>query len=66
MGSELEDRVDELSDWRNKEIVVMCHHGVRSQLAQSFLRHMGFQHVRNLTGGIDAYAREADPVVNRY
>ncbi|GMU93765.1 MAG: hypothetical protein AMXMBFR4_28230 [Candidatus Hydrogenedentota bacterium] len=63
---ELQDRLEELADWRDKEIVVLCHHGVRSQMAQSFLRHMGFQNVRNLTGGIDAYAREADPAVNRY
>jgi adenylyltransferase/sulfurtransferase len=48
------------------QIVVYCHVGVRSTQAVSFLRRAGFSNVRNLLGGIDAWAREADPRVPRY
>jgi len=48
------------------EIIVMCHGGVRSQRAAEFLVRQGFGTVRNLQGGIDAWAREVDPTVPRY
>ncbi len=61
---ELEDRVSELD--RGAEIVVYCHSGVRSARAASFLRSQGFRNVKNMTGGIDAWAREVDPAMPRY
>lgn len=61
----LENRIAELESKRDAEIVVMCHHGMRSSMAANFLRDRGFSHVRNLTGGIDAYA-SVDPAVGRY
>ncbi len=63
---ELEDRLDELEPYRAVEIVALCHHGIRSWHAQAFLLESGFPCVRNLLGGIDAYAVEADPAVPRY
>ena len=51
---------------RDEEIVVVCHHGVRSRAAADFLRREGFRRVRNLTGGIDRWSREVDPAVPRY
>lgn len=42
------------------EIVVICHHGVRSQQVAGFLERAGFPHVINLRGGVDAWAREVD------
>ena len=51
---------------RRREIVLMCHHGVRSRQALEFLRREGFANVRNLSGGIDAWSREVDPSVSRY
>lgn len=56
----------ELSLDKNKETVVMCHHGVRSANFCSFLSQQGFSNVRNLTGGIDAYSIEIDPSIPRY
>ena len=44
----------------NKEIVVICHHGVRSRQVAYFLESNGFHNVINLYGGIDAWAREVD------
>ena len=51
---------------RNSDIVVYCHHGVRSDLAAQDLIDVGFRHVRNLIGGIDRWSREVDPRVPRY
>ncbi|MCL4219383.1 MAG: hypothetical protein KJ052_20580 [Candidatus Hydrogenedentes bacterium] len=62
----LADRLGELAPWRDKEIVAMCHHGVRSAAAQEYLLAVDFKNVRNLDGGIDAYAAEVDPTLARY
>ncbi len=43
------------------EIIVMCQMGGRSQRAAEFLAARGFGRVRNLRGGIEAWAREVDP-----
>lgn len=51
---------------RKSDIVVYCHHGVRSDLAAQDLIEVGFRHVRNLIGGIDRWSREVDPRVPRY
>ncbi len=51
---------------RDREIVVICHHGIRSYQVAYFLEHMGFEQVINLEGGIDAWAREVDPDIQLY
>lgn len=45
---------------KDREIVVICHHGMRSAQAASYLGQLGFTKVTNLAGGIDAWAREVD------
>ncbi|RXZ67874.1 ThiF family adenylyltransferase [Agromyces albus] len=47
-------------------VVVYCHLGVRSNYAARQLASVGFGHVRNLAGGIDAWSRSIDPAVARY
>ena len=42
-------------------VVVICHHGVRSAHAASYLRHLGRTNVLNLRGGVDAWALRVDP-----
>ena len=49
-----------------REVVLLCHHGMRSAAAADFLHEQGFQRVWNLTGGIDAWSEEVDPGVKRY
>lgn len=61
---ELPQRKGELEP--ESEIIVYCHVGVRSTQAVSYLRRSGFSSVRNLQGGIDAWAREVDPGMPRY
>ena len=45
--------------------VLMCHHGGRSALACQMLSALGFQHVTNLDGGIDAWAVHIDASLPR-
>lgn len=63
---ELVERVDELADWREREIVVYCHHGVRSAHAIGILRQLGFTKLVNLSGGIERWSLEVDSSVPRY
>jgi rhodanese-related sulfurtransferase len=51
---------------KDKETVVMCHHGMRSANFCAFLSQQGFSNVRNLVGGIDAYAKQIDPSIPQY
>ncbi len=48
------------------ETVVMCHHGMRSAQMCQWLVGQGFTHVKNVAGGIDAYAIKVDATVPRY
>ena len=61
---DLPRRVHELDS--SREIVAYCKIGVRSAKAVEFLRGIGFRRVRNLTGGIDAWAERIDPTMPRY
>lgn len=51
---------------RDSEIIAICHHGMRSADATSFLLQQGFQNVKNLVGGIDAWSVQVDATVPRY
>lgn len=63
---EIAERADEIEAWKHEEIVVYCHHGIRSLHALAQLRALGFTDVSNLTGGIDAWANDVDPSLPRY
>jgi len=63
---EIEARIGELDSQRDSEIIVMCHHGGRSAMVQGFLINAGFKNVRNLVGGIEAYACRIDTSLARY
>lgn len=45
---------------KDRETVVICHHGVRSRRVAYFLEQAGFTNVINLRGGLDAWARSVD------
>ena len=51
---------------RDRQIVVHCHHGVRSAAVVELLREAGFRHVRNLAGGIARWSAEIDPSIPQY
>lgn len=51
---------------KNQQIIVYCHHGMRSLKAAHFLQQLGYSNVRSLRGGIDLWSSEIDPSVPRY
>src|SRR5262249_41925942 len=61
---ELGRRFTELD--KQQEMVVHCKSGVRSARAIQFLRQQGFFKLRNLKGGILAWADKIDPTMPRY
>lgn len=48
------------------EIVVMCHHGIRSADVTGWMLQHGWKNVSSLAGGIAAYAEQIDPSVGTY
>jgi rhodanese-related sulfurtransferase len=48
------------------EVVLLCHHGMRSLDAAAWLRSQGVATARSMAGGIDRWAIEVDPAVPRY
>lgn len=61
---QLPDRLDEIT--QAARVVVYCKTGVRSAQATRLLLNLGFQNVRNLKGGLDAYTLQVDPTLPRY
>jgi rhodanese-related sulfurtransferase len=48
------------------ETYVICHHGMRSAQMCQWLTQQGFTNVKNIAGGIDAYAVAVDASIPRY
>jgi sulfur-carrier protein adenylyltransferase/sulfurtransferase len=61
---DLPNRLNELDP--NREIVIHCKSGGRSQRAAEFLQKSGFKNVVNLAGGITAWATDVDPKLPKY
>lgn len=62
--NELPLRIGELNP--QAPIAVLCHHGMRSEMAARFLEKNGFADVANVAGGIDAWSQQIDSGVPRY
>ncbi len=50
----------------DQEVIVICHHGIRSMHAARYLESVGFNRIINLKGGIDRWARDLDPSMPVY
>ena len=50
----------------NREIIVQCRSGARSQRIAEFLAARGYPNVKNLAGGILAWADQIDPKIQKY
>ncbi len=48
--------LDDILEWKDKEVVVHCRSGVRSMNACMALEVQGFTNVKNLIGGVLAWA----------
>jgi adenylyltransferase/sulfurtransferase len=62
--NEVPRRLEEID--RNREIVVHCKVGGRSQRVAEFLKRSGYANVANLAGGILAWSDQVDPSVRKY
>lgn len=65
--NEIQRRLDEIPE--ETEIVVICHHGIRSAQVLSALAHYfdyDLNKLYNLRGGIDLYSIQADESIPRY
>jgi len=61
---EISEKLPELDT--QQEIVVICHHGIRSRQIGRFLETQNFTKVINLTGGVEAWADDVEPDMPRY
>lgn len=60
------ERIGELLD-RERDLVVLCHAGIRSwQFGCWLIEQQGYGNVWNVRGGIEAWSLEVDPSVPRY
>lgn len=63
--NELEYRAEEELDPMD-DVVLFCHHGVRSMEAALILWDHGYEQVKSLAGGIDRWTQQVDPSLPRY
>ncbi len=62
--SQIPARFNELDP--NREIIVVCHHGIRSRSAGRYLEQAGFTNIINLSGGMDQWAKTVDKTMPTY
>ncbi len=63
---ELEKRINELDNYKNKEIIVYCSHSHRSPRASYMLTQKGFNKVTNMQGGMSVWkAKVKDELCNQ-
>ena len=58
--------LNQLEPYRQKRIVLHCHHGGRSMRAAMALRQLGFSGAQSMAGGIDDWSLSIDPQIPRY
>jgi len=62
--NEIQERINELDS--NKEIIIQCKSGKRSARVCEYLMTQNFNNVKNLSGGIIAWAEEVDNSIQVY
>lgn len=63
---DLRFRMEELEPYKEKELVLYCRSGRRSNMAAMFLSELGFAKVKNLKGGVLAWSDEIDSSFAKY
>lgn len=51
---------------QDRDLVLVCHHGNRSQRAAAWLEQNGYSRLHNLVGGVERWATEVDSSMARY
>jgi rhodanese-related sulfurtransferase len=63
--NDIEDLIEDAANG-DPEVIVYCHHGVRSLKVAAALRQMGVVSARSMLGGIDLWSKQIDPSVPLY
>jgi rhodanese-related sulfurtransferase len=63
VGADLQT-LEGLSD--QGDLLILCHHGVRSLQVAAWLRERGIGNAFSVAGGIDRWSQEVDPEIPRY
>ncbi len=58
---EIETRIGEVENYRDKPIIVYCYSGVRAGMVESYLVEQGFTQVRHLEGDWSAWEKSGLP-----
>ena len=61
---ELESRIDEIAEYKDKEIVTMCPGGGLSLVAVDILQEAGFKDVKSLKEGTDGWINKGYPITS--
>ena len=61
---ELPDKLDTLNP--QQDIIMICHHGIRSRQMGYYMEQAGFKHITNLDGGVEQWAEDVDITMKRY
>ena len=56
----------EITKYKGKDVVLYCHHGVRSGILAEKLIEQGFTNVKSMAGGIDAWSDKVDKNIKKY
>lgn len=59
LGS-LPEALENLTEAKDSEVIVICQRGIRSATAQGILKASGFSNVRNLEGGLLGFRKIAE------
>jgi len=49
-----------------REIIMICHHGIRSRQMGYYMEQAGFKNITNLDGGVEQWAEDVDKTMKRY
>jgi len=61
---QLPDKLETLD--KSQEIIMICHHGIRSRQMGYYMEQAGFEHITNLDGGVEQWANDVDKTMKRY
>jgi len=61
---ELPSKMDTLDP--QQDIIMICHHGIRSRQMGYYMEQAGFKHITNLDGGVEQWAEDVDTTMQRY
>ena len=64
--SSFSGRAEALIQHADKEVLIYCHHGVRSLYAVQYLAEHGFHNALSIEGGIDLWSLKIDSTIPRY